>query len=104
MFLGTNVGLRVGEALGVGEVLLLAHPAAQTVAVSSRATIITKKCFRILEPPLGYECRALTYSFASVRLQASDDHDKLAYRTPVLLWQSPRCTLVRVSRASENTQ
>ena len=47
MFLGANVGLRVGEALG--EVLLLVHPAAQTVAVSSRATIITKKCFRILE-------------------------------------------------------
>jgi hypothetical protein len=47
MFLGANVGLRVGEALG--EVLLLVHPATQTVAVSRRATIITKKCFRILE-------------------------------------------------------
>ena len=53
MFLGTNVALRVAEALGVGEVLLLVHPATQTVAVSSRATIITKKeCFRILESPL----------------------------------------------------
>ena len=52
MFLGTNVALRVAEALGVGEVLLLVHPATQTVAVSSKATIITKKeCFRILKSP-----------------------------------------------------
>lgn len=49
MFLGTNVGLRVGEGTALG-VTLEAHPAALTVAVTSRAAIITKKCFRILEP------------------------------------------------------